>query len=172
MKPCQNSQFISGQVKTKTSPVKHPVLTKRRESSKDFDLACPTRCPEKGKPEKRQRSEADADDTLMKTVAKKGMVLKEHTEDDRCARVNALISASKATIGFFLEIFPSEDQVDDAGERWFAEVTESKIYGVCPSRSVKAKWCKTNTLSPEVPYNSTPILLKNVKDYGPKGNFI
>jgi hypothetical protein len=108
----------------------------------------------------------------MKTVAKKGMVLKEHTEDDRCARVNALISASKATIGFFLEIFPSEDQVDDAGERWFAEVTESKICGVCPLRSVKAKWCKTNTLSPEVPYNSTQILLKHVKDYGPKGNFI
>jgi hypothetical protein len=67
-----------------------------------------------------------------------------------------------------LEIFPSDDQVEVAGERWFAEVIESKIYGV----SVKAKWCKTNTLSPEVPYNSTHISLKNVKDYGPKANFI
>jgi hypothetical protein len=172
-KTCCNSHFTPGQVKTKVSPVKLPVLTKRRELPKDFDLPCPTRCPEKGKPGKRQRSsEADADDTVMKTVAKKGMVLKEHTEDDRCARVNALISASKATLGFFLEIFPSEEEVDDAGERWFAEVTESKIYGVFPSQSVKAKWCKTNTLSPEVPYNSTQILLKNLKDYGPKGNFI
>lgn len=131
-------------------------------------MACPTRCPEKGKPGKRQRSsEADADDTLMKTDAKKGMVLKEHTYEHRCARVNALISASKATIGFVLEIFPSEDEVDDAGEWWFTEVTESKIYGVCPLRSVKAKWCKKNTLSLQVPYNSTQILLKNVKDYGP-----
>jgi hypothetical protein len=114
----------------------------------------------------------------MKTVAKKGMVLKEHAEKDRCARVNPLISASKATIGFFLEIFPSPDQVDDEDERWFASVTESKICGVCPLRSVKARWCKTNkfqTVSlPKSPttalmYN---VLLKNVKDYGPKGNFI
>ncbi len=79
---------------------------------------------------------------------------------------------SKATVGFFLEIFPCEEEVGDAEERWFAEVTESKIHGVDPSRSIKAKWCKTNTLSPEVPLQITEIFLKNVKDYGPKVNFI
>ncbi len=86
--------------------------------------------------------------------------------------MNDLISASKATIGFFLEIFPSPDEVSDAGERWFAEVTESKIHGVELLRSVRARWCKTKTLSPEVALQSTEIFLKNVKDYGPKVNFI
>jgi hypothetical protein len=165
-------------VKAKVSPTGRPVFTRRRNPSNDFDDPCPDRgdavkgkaLPNSGK--RKRSSEADADDTV-KTVTKKSMVLKEHPREDRCARVNALISASKATIGFFLEIFPSDDQVEVAGERWFAEVIEkkkkgSKIYGV----SVKAKWCKTNTLSPEVPYNSTHISLKNVKDYGPKANFI
>jgi hypothetical protein len=73
------------------------------------------------------------------------MVLREHDDQDRCDRVNDVISASKATVGFFLEIFPSEEDVSDAGERWFAEVIESKIHGFDHSRIIKAKWCKTNT---------------------------
>ena len=159
------------------SPTKRPVLVSRRTPTNDFDLKCPDKAEDSGKPPlppkcKKRSSEPDVDDTARKTVAKKGMILREHDDGDRCARVNDLISASKATIGFFLEIFPSEDQVSDAGERWFAEIIESKIHGVDPSRSIRAKWCKTSTLSPQVPLQSTQIFLKNVKDYGPKANFI
>ena len=167
------------------SPTKRPVLVPRRTPTDDFELKCPDKAEDSGKPPlppkcpkstaqvpRKRSSEPDVDDTATMTVAKKSMILREHDDGDRCARVNDLISASKATIGFFLEIFPSEDQVSDAGERWFAEIIESKIHGVNPSRSVRAKWCKTNTLSPQVPIQSTQVFLKNVKDYGPKANFI
>ena len=156
-------------MKQKTSPIKHPVFTKKRAASADFDQRCPDRVDDHpvtgARPGKRV---ATVD---IPTVAKKPMVLREHSDKDRCDRVNKLVEADKATVGWFVEIFPADDQKLAPEDRWFAEVTQTKLVSLCEGKACRVMWCKVNTMTREIPIQNTQILLHHLKDYGPKSTF-
>ena len=153
----------------KVSPVKHPVLTKRRAPSADFDQRCPDRLDAHlitGAGPKKRGATVD-----NPTVAKKPMVLRDHSDTDRCDRVNKLVEADKATAGWFVEVFPEDDEKLAPEDRWFAEVTENKLVSSSEGKACRAMWCKVNTLAREIPIQNTEILLHHLKDYGTKSMF-
>ncbi len=157
--PSPNLHGITGQVRAKVSPVKHPVLTKPREKSEDFEAACPDRGDAS---RKRIRAEpAEATKAAKKSVTCQP-ILKVHADADRIARVNALVDQNKATVGFFIEAFPKPPET----ERWFMDITQSKIV----NGKVRGTWCKANSLTPESK-TVQDVLLENVKDYGDRSLF-
>lgn len=157
--PTPNLHGITGQVKTKVSPVKHPVFTKQREKSTDFEVACPDRGDAS---RKRVRAvPAEATKAAKKPVTCQP-ILKVHTDADRISRVNALVAKNQATAGFFIEAFTKKPET----ERWFMEVTESKII----NGKVRGTWCEANSLTPESK-TVQEVLLGHVKDYGERSVF-
>ena len=156
--PSPNLHGITGQVKAKVSPVKHPVLTKPREKSEDFEAACPDR----GDASKK-RTRADC----PPKAAKKTSLLKSHTDNVRIARVNALVATNKATVGFFAEAFPDRAHVKHPDERWFMQVTRAKI----TDTALRGKWCLVNSLDLSDDPECT-LLLNLVKDYAERSVFV
>ena len=156
--PSPNLHGITGQVKAKVSPVKHPVLTKPREKSEDFEAACPDR----GDASKK-RTRADC----PPKAAKKTSLLKSHSDNDRIARVNALVATNKATVGFFAEAFPDRAHVKNPDERWFMQVTRAKI----TDTALRGKWCLVNSLDLSDDPECT-LLLNLVKDYAERSVFV
>ena len=156
--PSPNLHGITGQVKAKVSPVKHPVLTKKREKSEDFEAACPDR----GDASKK-RTRADC----PPKAAKKTSLLKSHSDNDRIARVNALVATNKATVGFFAEAFPDRAHVKHPDERWFMQVTRAKI----TDTALRGKWCLVNSLDLSDDPECT-LLLNLVKDYAERSVFV
>jgi hypothetical protein len=157
-----NLHGITGQVKAKVSPIKHPVFTKPREKSEDFEAACPDRGDAS---KKRTRAEppepAEATEAAKKPFTCQP-ILKVHADADRIARVNALVDENKSTAGFFIEAFTEPPET----ERWFMEVTHSKII----NGKVRGIWCKANSLTPESK-KVQDVLLEHVKDYGERSIF-
>jgi len=163
--PNPNLHCVTGQVKTKVSPVKHPVFTRPRERSEDFDEKCPDRgdTGRAGASRKRVHPEpAEATKAAKKTVTVQP-ILNVHSDADRIARVNALVAKNQATAGFFIEVFTEVTEAD----RWFMEVTQSKII----NGKVRGTWCTANSLTAE---NKTvqDVPLGHVKDYGDRFTFI
>jgi hypothetical protein len=163
----QHLGVLSGQVKQKVSPVKHPVLTARRQSTQDFDQ----RCPDRGSiasTRKRVRAEpVDPAKAAKKNINCCQPILKVHTDQDRIARVNAMIMKKEVTVGFFVEIFPEPSSVQDQSDRWFMEVTQNKI----SNGNIHGTWCKANSLTAESKtVHGQP--LGSVKDYGDRSTFI
>jgi hypothetical protein len=157
--PSPTLHGVTGQVKTKVSPVKHPVFTKRREKSEDFEAVCPDRGDAS---KKRVRAvPTDATEAVKRPVTCQPN-LKVHADADRIARVNDLVAENKATAGFFIEAFPETP----ATERWFMEVTQSKII----NGKVRGIWCKANSLTPESK-TVQDVLLGHVKDYEERSMF-
>ena len=156
--PSPNLHGITGQVKAKVSPVKHPVLTKPREKSEDFDAACPDRGDAS---KKRTRANSPP------KAAKKTSLLKSHSDNDRIARVNALVATNKATVGFFAEAFPDPAHVKHPDERWFMQVTRAKI----TDTALQGKWCLVNSLDLSDDPECT-LLLNLVKDYAERSVFV
>ena len=76
--------------------------------------------------------------------------------------MNALVAENKATAGFFIEAFTEPPET----ERWFMEVTQSKII----NGKVRGTWCKENSLTPESK-TVQDVLLEHVKDYGERSIF-
>jgi translation initiation factor 2 beta subunit (eIF-2beta)/eIF-5 len=156
----QHEGIASGQVKHKNSPNQHPVCTGRRRAVEDFDRRCPERADAS-----RKRTRA----VSPSKSAKKGKpsLLKSHTDKDRVARVNALIANPKATVGFFAEAFPDQAEVKHPDERWFMQVTRTKI----TDNALQGKWCLVNSLDlsddPEC-----ALQLNLVKDYAERSVFV
>ncbi len=159
LNPPPNLHGITGQVKAKVSPVKHPVLTKQREKSEDFEAACPDRGDAS---KKRIRAEPAEATKATKKPFTCQPILKVHADADRIARVNALVAENKATAGFFIEAFTEPPET----ERWFMEVTQSKIV----NGKVRGTWCEANSLTPESK-TVQDVLLEHVKDYGERSIF-
>ena len=154
---------------SKVSPTKRPTLTRRRFQSEDWDTRCPDQISTPslgGKPPPAKRRDPDILSSTANTVAKKPrtIVLKEHSDADRIARVNALVVNNIATAGYFIEIFPEECNVQD---RWFMEVTTSKIV----NGKLRGIWCKANSLTAESKTVQS-CALGHVKDYGDRSTFI
>ena len=94
-------------------------------------------------------------------------MLKSHTDNDRVSRVNALIANNKATVGFFAEAFPDPAEVKHPDERWFMQVTRTKI----TDNALQGKLCLVNSLDLSDDPECT-LQLNLVKDYAERSVFV
>ncbi len=152
----------------KTSPNKHPVLTKRRAQSADFDVRCPDKGDDCGKRPPKSKSGPLAPVTPITASKKSRPSLITHTKDDCLDRVEALIAKNEATPGFFAEVVTDLSLVQDKDERWFMQVKKSKI----ENGFLRAVWCKTNSLTLVAGGKECPVHVHSIKDYGDQSNFI
>ena len=167
-----HSLAATGQVKTKVSPTKRPVLANRRSSSEDFDSLCPDKADTSAKlPQPAKRSGSGKPPLPSSTVKKQKPSLIAHAYNDRVRRVSALIEKNEATVGLFVEVFPKEEDVEHPEDRWFMQVTSSTITGTGQNSALRGKWCKTNSLILDGGAKDCSMRLSHVKDYGDKSMF-
>jgi hypothetical protein len=68
---------------------------------------------------------------------------------------------------FFVEVFPNNEQVQHATERWFFQVTKSEIV----NNSVRGNWCNADCLTITNQAEES-LHLGDAKDYGQRSLFI